>query len=275
VWTVKNIFELKNARNVVVEYNVMENHWQEAQPGYAVLFTPRNSGGTCTWCVVENVRFEYNVVRHVAAGINLLGYDDPKRGSKQTQGIVISRNLFADVTRTLGGNGWFMLIGDGPRDITIDHNTIEHDGNTLVYVYGGTAAAPRAIPGMRFTNNAARHGSYGMGGAHFAYGNAILANYFPGAVFAGNYLAGAPASRYPAGTRVAGAFEDEFAGVEANDFRPRAGSTLTAGATDGTAIGCEQPEGWSWVPSVEDGTQDIPITVSRPRPPTNLRIVAG
>src|SRR5688572_6908879 len=72
VWSVKNIFELKNARIVVVEHNVFENHWKESQAGWAIVLTPRNSGGNCHWCSVEYVRFENNIVRHVAAGINLL-----------------------------------------------------------------------------------------------------------------------------------------------------------------------------------------------------------
>ena len=42
VWNVKNIFELKSARNVVVENNIFENHWKEGQPGFAVVLTPRN-----------------------------------------------------------------------------------------------------------------------------------------------------------------------------------------------------------------------------------------
>ncbi len=37
VWTVKNLFELKNARTVVVEDNIFENHWKDAQPGYAIV----------------------------------------------------------------------------------------------------------------------------------------------------------------------------------------------------------------------------------------------
>ena len=94
VWSVKNIFELKNARNVVVEHNIFENHWKESQPGFAIVLTPRNSNGACTWCVVEHVRFEYNLVRNVAAGINLLGYDAPSRPTRQTNDIVIRHNLF-------------------------------------------------------------------------------------------------------------------------------------------------------------------------------------
>ena len=85
VWSVKNLFELKNARNVLVEENIFENHWKESQAGYAIVFTPRNSGGACTWCVVEHVRFERNIVRHVAAGVNLLGYDIASRPTRQTQ----------------------------------------------------------------------------------------------------------------------------------------------------------------------------------------------
>ena len=45
VWNVKNIFELKSARNVVVENNIFENHWKEGQPGFAIVLTPRNSNG--------------------------------------------------------------------------------------------------------------------------------------------------------------------------------------------------------------------------------------
>ena len=41
-----------------VEGNLFENHWKDAQAGYAIVFTPRNSGGSCTWCGVEDVRFE-------------------------------------------------------------------------------------------------------------------------------------------------------------------------------------------------------------------------
>ena len=38
LWSVKNLFELKNARNVLISGNIFENHWQESQPGYAIVF---------------------------------------------------------------------------------------------------------------------------------------------------------------------------------------------------------------------------------------------
>src|SRR5688572_22027579 len=38
-WAVKNLFELKNARRVLVEGNVFERNWTHAQNGFAILFT--------------------------------------------------------------------------------------------------------------------------------------------------------------------------------------------------------------------------------------------
>ena len=51
-WTVKNLFELKNARRVLVEGNLFEHNWAHAQSGFAVLFTPRNQDGRAPWSVV-------------------------------------------------------------------------------------------------------------------------------------------------------------------------------------------------------------------------------
>ena len=72
-WQVKNLFELKNARRVRIEGNVFENNWAHAQDGAAILFTPRNQDGGCSWCIVENVTFERNVVRRVGTGFVILG----------------------------------------------------------------------------------------------------------------------------------------------------------------------------------------------------------
>ena len=202
-WQVKNIFELKNARRVIIEYNLFENNWQAAQAGYAIVLTPRNQDGGCPWCVVEDVDFQHNVLRNIAAGVNILGYDSNSSGnlSQQTNGLRIVDNLFLGVTTRLGGNGWGILIGDEPCDVVIDHNTFDLDGTTILYAYGGTASAPRKITGFRFTNNAAPHGDYGINGASASTGTLTLQMYFPGAVVTGNWLSGGNPSRYPAGNR--------------------------------------------------------------------------
>ena len=238
LWSVKNIFELKNARNVVVTDNIMENHWKESQPGFAIVLTPRNSNGACTWCGLDNVRFENNIVRNAAAGVNLLGYDSPSRPTRQSTNISISGNVFR-LDTALGGNAWFMQIGDEPKTVAIKHNTVDANGNALVYTYGGTAADPREIYGLDMVANASRHGSYGMNGQNFSYGNGILNAYYPGYVFSKNYLAGALLSKYPAGTLSAGVFQDQFVNAAGGDYTVKAGSILKGAAPDATDIGAD------------------------------------
>ena len=151
VWSVKNIFELKNARRVIVERNVMENNWLAAQPGYAIVFTPRNSGGMCNWCTVEDVTFRFNIVRHTAAGFNILGYDNG-HPSGQAHRITITDNLLYDVSSAAwGGNGWAALMGGGPADVVFDHNTFDHDGASAFYAYGSPL-----MTGIQITNNLLR-----------------------------------------------------------------------------------------------------------------------
>jgi hypothetical protein len=268
VWSVKNLFELKSARNVVVDANIFEHHWQDAQPGYAFVLTPR-SGGTCSWCVVEYVRFENNLVRRVAAGFNILGYDDPSRPTRQTRQIVIRNNLFSEISTSYGGPGWFLLIGNGPREIVVDHNTISHSGSAIIYVYGGTESAPRVVYGLRFTNNAVRHNTYGIAGMFFSYGNAILQRYFPDGVVAGNYIAGAPASRYPAGTRTTGRFEDEFVEALVANYHLRETSQLRGTATDQGDIGADIGTTLGEVGNVEAGLPPAAAVTA----PSGLRIV--
>ena len=265
-WQVKNLFELKNARHVTVEYNIFENNWNNAQPGYAILFTPRNQDGGCPWCVVADVTFQFNVVRNSSSGINLSGYDYPNP-SAQTNGIRIRHNLVYGITQALGGAGWFLLIGDQPRDVIIDHNTADFDGSTAVYVYGGTSTAPKQITGFQFTNNAVRHGTSGINGADTAFGNNTIATYFPGGIVRGNWLQGGTASRYPAGNYFSGTFATEFVSAATADYRPSVTSVLLRAATDGTNIGADMSRLLPETAHVMEGVL-IPPPV-----PTGFRIV--
>jgi hypothetical protein len=185
LWQVKNLFELKNARHAIVDSNVFENNWLNAQPGYAIVLTPRNQDGRCPWCIVEQVEFTNNVVRNTAAAFNISGYDSP-HPSEQTRGVRIAGNLIEGVTKKLGGNGWGVLIGDAPRDIVFDHNTFEFDGTTLVYAYGGTKTEPKPILGFQFTHNAATRSEYGINGADASPGAVAIKRYFPDAVIGGD-----------------------------------------------------------------------------------------
>lgn len=266
MWTVKNLFELKNARTVLIDQNVFENNWGGAgQSGYAIVVTPRNQDGGCPWCVVEDVTFQQNLLRNVAGGINILGYDD-LRPSQQTRLIRIVNNI-ATLTPTLVGSGWFVLIGNGPSDITIDHNTVDSPGTTFLYVYGSSNGV-RPVYRFQFTNNAGRHGDYGINGSEAGFGNGILSLYFPDGVFAGNWLQGGYPTRYPAGNYFDGTFASAFADSTIGDYAPSPVGPLAHRATDGGNIGAMIPSGPQMFTSVITGSP-----LRRPVKPSNMRIV--
>lgn len=239
-WTVKNLFELKNARRVQIDGNVFEYNWSAAQVGFAILFTVRSSGPRANWTTVEDVRFENNIVRHVAGGINILGYDTQAQ-SQQTRNIVIRNNLFYDVNQEVwGGNGWFLQVGEQPADIRVEHNTIVQSGN-LVTVYGGTRAARRPVQDFRFRDNIAWHNAYGVFGNGVGIGQAALDSYFPGGEFTGNVIAGGSGDRYPAGNRFATPDEvmAQFVQPASGNFRLRTDSWIRSASSDGGAAGAD------------------------------------
>jgi hypothetical protein len=221
-WEVKNILELKNARRVVIRDNVLEYNWKAAQSGFAVLFTVRNQDGACPWCEVSDVTFEGNLVQHSGNGMSITGVDD-SHPSKQTHGIVVSGNVFADLdNQRWGGNGYAFLILGGPRDVTIDHNTVmQEHGAGFLQVEGAPS------PGFVFTNNIVRQNAYGVIGQDHAPGGDSLAFYFPGAKFTGNVIVDGDESRYPRGNKFVSS--GELCGELASRQGKHAGGSEQAG----------------------------------------------
>ncbi|HMF61474.1 MAG TPA: hypothetical protein VK595_13935 [Vicinamibacterales bacterium] len=231
-WTVKNLIELKNAKLVLIEGNIIENCWKADQKGYAVLLTPANNG-LADWTVVRDVAFQYNTVRHVGAAMMVSGRDTAQ-GSEYTQNIAVWRNLFTDVSTRWGGPGGFMVAGNGTRDVRVNHNTIDHDG----FVVAGTG---EANIGFVFLNNMSRHNQWGMYGDYHGAGFDSINVYFPGISMRRNVLAGGTASKYPADNLfpAASTFLGNFVNAAGGDYRLAASSAFIGMATDGSSIGTD------------------------------------
>jgi hypothetical protein len=246
-WTVKNLLELKNARRVVVDGNLFEHHWPQAQSGYAIVMTPRNQNGRAPWSEVVDVRFTNNIVRRVSGGINISGRDDV-RPSGQARDIVIENNLFIDIGGEWGAPGDFVQLGNGPANVRIARNTILQSGRAAI-VYGSRHG--REVTGFVFSGNIVRHNRYGIVGDKAGSGKAAIDAYFPGAVVEGNVFAGGRGSDYPSGNRFepAGALEDVV--IEADGgYRLRnperfrgAGADLSVLRTSGRAAPAAPPPG--------------------------------
>jgi hypothetical protein len=233
-WSVKNLFELKNARRVVIDGNLFEYNWTDAQSGYAILFTPRTSGGTTA--AIEDVQFTDNVVRHVAAVFQITGQDDLAQQPKEhlLRRVRIANNLFDDVDgERWSGDGAFLKIGQSADYVTLDHNTVVHTGN-ITKAYGDPSL------NFVFTNNLTAHNAYGVMGDGQAPGLKTIEAFFPGGVFRGNIIAGGETRLYPPGnfyppTLAAALLADPASG----DYRLQPASPYRRRAADGKDIGCD------------------------------------
>lgn len=233
-WTVKNLFELKNARRVLVEGNLFENNWAQAQNGFAVLFTVRNQDGGAPWSTVEDVTFRLNHLRHTGSAINVLGMDD-RYPSQRVQRILICNNLFEDVDGARwGGPGRLFQVLGGPADLSIEHNTAFHSGDAL-------SASGEAAARFVFRDNLVFQNTYGVGGDG-TYGDplATLTRYFPGGLFSGNIVVGAAARAYPPGNFFPGNEQQvRFENLASGDYRLAVDSPYRGRASHGSDPGAD------------------------------------
>jgi hypothetical protein len=206
-WSVKNLFELKNARRVTIDRNIFENNWVDAQAGYAVVFTVRNDNGSAPWSTIEDVTFTNNIVKNSPAALNLLGKDNLKP-SQRAQNILISNNFFTGIT------GAFLTMSGYPN-ATISQNTHFQSGN-IMSLYGEPS------PGFVYEYNITSRGSngYGVFGDSIAEGIKALEHYTPSGTFRNNVIAGADNSRYPPNNFYPASLNDVgFVSVGSGNFR--------------------------------------------------------
>jgi hypothetical protein len=253
-WAIKNLLELKNAQRVIIDGNLFENSWADAQDGYAILFTVRNQDGGAPWSVVQDVQFRNNIVRHAGSGVQLLG-TDYIHTSQQTRRITIANNLFDDIDGSKwGGAGHFIVTTDGVADLIVTHNTIFHSGSVIQV--GGTQNT-----GFVFNDNITRHNSFGVKGDGQSPGNTTLSAYFPNYTFRRNLIAGASASQYPADNYYppASAFDAQFVNRAGGDYHIASTSQGYRGATDGKDVGADIDQLNSATAGAASGTWTTPL----------------
>src|SRR5438105_6309922 len=151
-YIVKNVFELKNAQRVLIDGNIFENDWKQAdQDGFAIVFTPRNQNGGAPWSDVRDVTFTHNIIRHSTAGFHMLGWDN-NNSSQQLQRVLVQNNVLFDIgafANNGGSVGRLYQQYDGVANTTIDHNTAFQSGDLL------HAVVHTGVPntGLVLTNN--------------------------------------------------------------------------------------------------------------------------
>lgn len=143
-WTVKNLFELKNAQRVLVEGNVMENNWVDGQMGFAVLLGSADTD--YPWCIVQDVTLRYNHIHNSAGGFNLF---DRYGNANPMRRVAVRHNLLTDIgVGGLGMNGRLFQALGRIDDLAIENNT---GFAPQIYVTFGDEAGPLAR--FTFRNN--------------------------------------------------------------------------------------------------------------------------
>lgn len=184
-WTIKNLFETKNAQKVEVDGNLFENCWRDAQVGFAILLKSNNQDNRCPWCVTRDLTFSNNIVRNVEHGLNILGYDVGKK-SGQASEIRIVNNLWEDV------KGMWFQGTDGAKDVLIEHNTHLQKSGNIMTLYG------RPTDGkFVYRYNLTLRTGYGIKGDGTGEGVVALAKFCPNYDFTKNVIVGAKAGEYP------------------------------------------------------------------------------
>jgi hypothetical protein len=230
-WVTKNLVEFKNAQRVTMDNNIIENSWAAAQDGYAILVTPVNQDGGAWWVVTQSIHITNNTIRHVGAGVNILGIDPAS--ATVTNDIVVRNNLFLDVSSANWGGDGRVLQTLGGRNIVFDHNTAFTDGSSTVF------ADVSAVSGFVFTNNIVPDNAWAVKGTGTAEGLDTLNRFYPGAVFQKNVIIAGSASVYPGGNFFPGSIGAVgFTDVSGGNFALTSSSPYRNAATDGTDVGC-------------------------------------
>jgi hypothetical protein len=233
-WWIANAFELKNARNVVFEGNVIENVWLDQQKGYGIVLTVRTNNGAVPWAVIENVTITNNIFRHCGGGVNILGVDS--NGMGKAQKITIRHNVFEDVTTAFAGSsGILFQLLNKANNVLIAHNTGFHSGQVVHF-----EGAPSE--GFIYRNNISAHNTYGIFGQSSQTGNVTLNRYAPGAIVTANVLAGGSPALYPSGNYFPATLNNVgFVDMLDGDYRLSATSPYRLKGTDGWDLGAHIP----------------------------------
>jgi hypothetical protein len=251
VWTVKNLFELKHAQRVLVEGNVFENNWADAQNGFAIVLMSYNEGGKAPWSVVRDVTFRRNRVRNSGSGITISARPGPNSAVPAAR-LRIVDNIFDNINvGVFAGQGRLFQLLQGVADVTIEHNTaLSSDSSNAAVMMD---VAPPQMARFVFRNNVMTRGQYGFFGSGAGEGlNALTFYAAPGFKFERNVIIGpGGGAAYPANNSFPATIADvDFMNHSGGNYRLAARSPHKKTATDGTDPGAD-------IDAVETATRGV------------------
>jgi len=264
---VKNAFELKNARRVLVDGNTFENVWPSGQDGTAILMKSTNQDGDCPWCVTEYVTFRRSVVRSAGNGVVIAATEVGRRGAPVP--AAVNHVQFEDVLfENLDGK--LLRIFGGVTDLSVTHITSRRNPNGVLDPRDPDDVNPRFV----FAFNLVERQLYGIGTgadegvrtlsrnfAPYTYRQNVIVNTSLGS--AQPVTSAALESRYPPTTLVAQSWDD--VGFMPGTSKLAKTSRYARAADDGRDIGADiEAITTAQSASVRTGDGCGPLAVVRP-----------
>ena len=199
--TNKNLFELKNAKRVLVEDCTMAYSWVDGQIGFGIVVTVRNQEGTAPYSTIEDVIIRRTTVSHCAGGIQLLGtdYTHPSGLMKR---VTFENVTVEDINPEWGVNQRCVQLSSGAEDLAFVNCRFSGTSiNTaMTFVSSRPVFTRFTVSGCTFPE-----GEYGIKGDEVGpFGRAVLEHYAPGYSWTNNRVVlNVPRPRainWPAGT---------------------------------------------------------------------------
>jgi putative Ig domain-containing protein len=260
---VKNLFELKNVKRIVLDGNIMENSWGGfSQVGFAILITPKNQAGNngnnlCPICQVTDVTVRNGSIRHVGAGLQIANaFSDNGAVPLDGQRYSIHDIVIDDIDGgKYDGPGEFAQLSVSPgapllQNVTINHVTA-FPSQTL-FIIGDMVSTTSRMKNVVFTNSIVNAGGFsvwstGGGPENCAYRDNPLITFnacFANSAFAANAIIAPPAEGswpeknfFPSSAATV-EFVDYNSG-NGGDYRLQASSPYKGKATDGKDLGAD------------------------------------
>jgi len=239
VWQVKNLIELKHARRMLIEGNVIENTWTDAQVGFALVMKSENQNLDNPWSETSDITIRYNRIRNVGGGFSIAANPSGTPAVPASR-FVITDNVMENVGNSpYTGDGRLMLVIGPVADIVTMHNTLvgASGGNSAAMYFGALPTLPRLV----VHSNVFAHGAYGFKGDSYAEGSATLNVYATGALVTNNAIAdGGTASAYPANNYFPTTLSSiGFVDVNSGNYRLSSSSQYLGKGYDGRDIGAD------------------------------------
>jgi hypothetical protein len=239
VWQVKNLIESKHARRLLIEGNVIENTWQDAQVGFAFVLKSENQDWDTPWTQTTDVTVRYNRIRNVGSGFNIAANPSGAPAVPAAR-FVITDNVMENVGNApYTGDGRLLQFLGGVSDVVTMHNTMVNasGGNSASIYFGALPTLPRLV----VHSNVFTHANSGFKGDSYGEGTATLNTYAPGSLVTNNAIAdGGEASAYPINNYFPSTLGSMgFVDINSGNYRLSASSQYLGKGYDGRDIGAD------------------------------------